>query len=582
MAAIVNALDNHTSKQIGEKGHVEYGWSNNIREKIAQFSFQVTRTKESDMDVLKNILRDILIHMKKMLTNSSGTLPDKEVAKGHLSVLYKLIGNTRDIIDGKGEYALTYMMIYTWYEFYPELAFFALKCLIDIGDEKIHPYGSWKDFKYFCSYCKKQGANVSHPLIQYSIQLLNHQLCQDSCNSELEMKISLVARWIPREKSTFGWLYQPLACDYFSQYLRYAYTVEQQKKAILKCKTEYRKLLSNLNNILDTLQIKQCKNVWSTINFDNVTSISIVKQKKALLNKNKNGSTKYPDNQDRVQCADNFKTHIQKSITGEKEVKGKRVGMEMFTKQALELSKQYDSQEEKDLLNSQWRDNASQTGALGKMIAMVDVSGSMSGDPLNVAIALGIRISEKSSLGKRVLTFSSDPSWVNLDGYDDFISQVEVLQRANWGMNTNFYAAMNLILDAIIENKMAPEDVQDLILVILSDMQMDDGDKTLNKVALYDSINNLYAAAGERLHGKPFKPPHILFWNLRSTSGFPSLSSQMNASMMSGFSPSLLNLFCDQGIDALQSATPWSQLERLLDNPRYKIMSAKLEEVVEF
>jgi uncharacterized protein with von Willebrand factor type A (vWA) domain len=36
------------------------------------------------------------------------------------------------------------------------------------------------------------------------------------------------------------------------------------------------------------------------------------------------------------------------------------------------------------------------------MIAMVDVSGSMEGDPMNAAIALGIRTAEKSLLGKRV------------------------------------------------------------------------------------------------------------------------------------------------------------------------------------
>ena len=82
----------------------------------------------------------------------------------------------------------------------------------------------------------------------------------------------------------------------------------------------------------------------------------------------------------------------------------------------------------------------------------------------------------------------------------------------------------------------------------------------------------MYAEAGMRTHGKPFKPPHLIFWNLRSTNGFPSLSNQANVSMMSGFNPSLLNLFCEQGLEALQSSTPWSQLERSLKNTRYDIM----------
>jgi hypothetical protein len=238
------------------------------------------------------------------------------------------------------------------------------------------------------------------------------------------------------------------------------------------------------------------------------------------------------------------------------------------------------SQLEKDLLNSQWRDNATQTGALGKMIAMVDVSGSMDGDPMHVAIALGIRIAEKSVIGKRVMTFSAKPQWVNLEPYPDFVSQVGVVRRAEWGMNTNFTSALDTILDAIIQNKMAPEDVQDMVLVILSDMQMDQGDRC-DKHALYETMKAKYEAAGIRVHGRAYKPPHILFWNLRSTSGFPSLSNQPNASMMSGFSPSLLNLFCEQGIDALQSCTPWSLLEKSLENERYKIMSDKFSQEFE-
>jgi len=302
------------------------------------------------------------------------------------------------------------------------------------------------------------------------------------------------------------------------------------------------------------------------------------KQKKAFLNIKKNGETRHPDNFDRIQCADNFNSYIQKAVKGEIEMKGKRVGMADFTKQALELLRN-GTQSEKDLLNSQWRDNSSQNGALGKMIAMVDVSGSMEGDPMHAAIALGIRIAEKSALGKRVMTFSAKPTWVNLERCPDFLSQVELIKNAEWGMNTNFYAALDLILDAIIQNKMAPEDVQDMVLVILSDMQMDQSDNC-NKEVLYDTMKVKYVNEGIRVNGVPYKPPHILFWNLRSTSGFPTLSNQPNASMMSGFSPVLLNLFCEEGVNALQSCTPWSLFVKSLENERYKIMENKFQEMI--
>jgi len=579
MAALINALDNHTPTQLGEKCHVEYGWSNNIQEKILQFSFQVTRTSQDGLNRLDMVLSEILMNLKYKM--DIGTIPEKEVARGLLSILYKMIAHTRDIVDGKGEYTLSYMMVYTWYKFYPELAKFALRCFVILDNKDVHQYGSWKDLKYFCEYCINKGETIDHPLIQFSISLINNQIKMDYKNLIYDApNISLAAKWVPREKSKFSWLYKALATNYFSDFLVTAKNDDQERKAILKCKTEYRKVLSTLNRHIETTQIKQCDQTWQHIDFNKVTSITLSKQKKAFLNIKKNGDKRYSDNFDRIQCAENFNTHIQKAVKGQLEMKGKRVGMADFTKQAFELLCFNGCQAERDLLNSQWRDNSSQNGALGKMIAMVDTSGSMGGDPIEAAIALGIRIAEKSILGKRIMTFSSKPTWINLEPYPDFISQVHVVKNANWGMNTNFHAAFDLILDAIIQNKMAPEDVQDMVLVILSDMQMDESD-TCDKGVLYDTMKVKYVNEGIRVNGVPYKPPHILFWNLRSTSGFPSLSNQPNASMMSGFSPALLNLFCDQGLNALQSCTPWSLLVKSLENERYKIMAYKFEEILD-
>ena len=589
MAALINALDNNTPNQIGENGHAEYGWSNSIQEQILQLSFQITRADDIRINNLSFTLEKLLSVIKWKF--ETGTLPEKEVAKGYLSVLYRMIGHTRDIIDGKGEYTLGYMMVYTWHKLYPELAQFALRCFyvisnyndtrcFSVDDEnKIHQYGSWKDFKYFCEYCKIRDGSVEHPLIKYSVQLINQQIRFDLSKSN-KSNISLAAKWCPREKSSFGWLYETLATDFFSEFLETANTDERRRKATLKCKTEYRKILSNLNKNIDTLQIKQCGKKWSDINFDKVTSISLTKQRKAFLNIDIEGKIRCQDDQDRIVCAEHFNNHIQKAIKGDIEMKGKRVGMADFTKQAIDLLRFKDNEIERELLNSQWRDNSTQNVALGKMIAMIDVSGSMDGDPMNVAIALGIRIAEKSLLGKRVMTFSAKPTWVNLEPYSDFVSQVKVVKNAEWGMNTNFHAALDLILDAIVTNKMAPEDVQDMVLVILSDMQMDAGDQSDKKV-LYDMMKAKYQEAGIRVHGAPYKPPHILFWNLRSTSGFPTLCNQPNASMMSGFSTAVLNSFCELGIAALESCTPWSLLVKNLENDRYKIMTDKLYQLIQ-
>jgi len=473
------------------------------------------------------------------------------------------------------------MMIYTWYNFFPDLAEFVLKCLVDLGDK--HQYGSWKDIKYLCEYCKAQGCDVKHGLVQFAIRLLNEQLKKDDVSSS---NLSLAAKWAPREKTKFSWIYAELATNYFPEYIATANNTQRYEKAVLKCKTSYRKLISSLNKKLDTLQIKQCGKEWSSIDFNKVTSISLGKQKKAFLNVDNKGKVRFPDDIDRIECAEHFNDHIKKAVNGEVEMKGARVGMADFTKQAHQLN-MCGSQIEKDLLNSQWRDNSKLTGALENFIAMVDLSSSMMGDPMDVAISLGIRIAEKSKLGKRVMTFSIYPKWINLDPFPDFVSQVGAISDGEIGYNTDFHKALDLILDAIIANNMDPLDVQNMVLAILSDMQIDEADartgatKTHQRTALFKAIEQKYAEAGMRVHGVPYKPPHILFWNLRNTSGFPCLSTEPEVSMISGFSPALLNDFCDKGMEALLSLTPWSQLVSSLSKDRYQILADQLEQVIE-
>jgi hypothetical protein len=311
------------------------------------------------------------------------------------------------------------------------------------------------------------------------------------------------------------------------------------------------------------------------------------KQKKAFLNIHKNGCQR-SELLDRIQCSENFKNTIKENLNNKIEMKGKRIGLNQFTVEAFDLINRKrmnnciseNLQLEMDLLNSQWRDNATQTKSLCSIIPMVDFSGSMDGAPRDCAFALGCRVAEKSLLGKRVLSFSKNPTWHNLENCNNFIEMVEVLQNGEVGFNTNFYRALKVILDAIIEKKLQPDEVSDMVLAIFSDMQIDEaeGNERTNMDCLYETIESMYYEAGMRIHNVPFKPPHILFWNLRSTNGFPVVSYQKNVSMMSGFSPALLNIFCEKGIDVLQSCTPWSILMDSLNNPRYQCLQDKIVE----
>jgi uncharacterized protein with von Willebrand factor type A (vWA) domain len=625
MTDFIAALDHSTQKTTGENGHAEYAWSNDIREKIVQFDFQCVRTTHQGMKELSATLSELL----RRLSVKQATEELEAERKQNLILLYKIIGKTRDIHGGKGEYALSYMMIFTWYEYFPELAQYALSCFVhpqtaseETEKDEAAPYGSWKDIKYLYRYVivyTKYTGN--HPLLQYSVKLVNAQLRKDYANylKSLDAEVvrdvpgkrapvSLLAKWIARESSNkFGTMYDRFATDYFKQYIDSAKTEESKTKAMNKAKMEYRKMCSSINKYLDTIQIKQAGKRWTEINHAKTTSITLAKQRKAIMNLPKgsgkvktdaNGDPcKRSEEQDRIQCAANFDAYRESLKTTSKELKGGKVSLVDFAKQALTILGEDAMDAEKDVLNSQWRDNNRQKSGkcLGNMIPVIDTSGSMEGDPMHAAIALGVRVSENSALPNRAFTFSAEPKWINLDGCDTFIEKVKVVSRGDSGTNTDFGKLLTMILDTIEKGELPAESVENMVLAIFSDMQMDanlyntyiagsinpiyDGGIYMSAEmrqranaaweSVYESIEARYAELGMKMYGKPFQPPHILFWNLRHTGGFPTLSTQKNASMMSGFDPAILNMFCDMGMDALRDLTPYNTLVRLLSSERY-------------
>jgi hypothetical protein len=621
MAAIVQALDNFTPTCAGENGHTELAWSNDIEERIVQFDFQCVRvSSDESMNSLLIVLTGLLSHLSSKRTDVVGEQKRKDL----LVLLFKIIGKTRDIEGGKGEYALSYMMIWAWYKYFPVMAEYAIALFVFppksvrlIDNQRVTveknveastvPYGSWKDIKLFCESIRKASGSEDHRLIDVCVGYMNLQLYEDvtAYTDSADANISLVSKWVPREKSKFGWLNKKLARAYFPVYMStHTGALDGKSKAEKKCMTQYRLLCSNLNRRLDTVQIKQTSKNWASIDHSKTTSITMAKQRKAFLNQKKTGSEPRTEDPDRVNCADNLRAYMDSLKKEGKEVKGKNVGLEMFTAQARELIPSYycptPNQDEIDILNSQWRDNSSKKNAngLGPMVAMVDMSGSMEGDPMNAAIALGCRVAEKSLAGKRVMTFSNEPAWVNLEGCDTFTQMVKTIvdSSSSAGMNTNFYKALDMILTVIEERRISPADVENMILAIFSDMQIDAnlamaeyGNYSTRDVeplrikmdVMFQQIKARYAEVGMRLYGQPLNPPHILFWNLRVTNGFPCLSTESNCSMMSGYDPAILNEFCELGLQALKDFTPYKMLIKLLNNDRYEPMETVMREYLD-
>ena len=254
---------------------------------------------------------------------------------------------------------------------------------------------------------------------------------------------------------------------------------------------------------------------------------------------------------------------------------------------------------------------------LGKLVPLVDVSGSMAGTPMEVAIALGILVSELThpTFRDRVLTFESSPSWVDLSSCGSIGDKVRTVQRAPWGGSTDFAAACERILDAAQRAKLTPGEIPDLI--VFSDMQFDEAGGMFDHYGGYggyggygrrsqpsswethfERLQRRFAEVGKAVCGEPYAAPRIIFWNLRgNTAGCPATADAPNTQLLSGFSPALLKLVMsgadivsedeevvqpDGTVKVVRSGpTPKQTVRKALDDSAFDAVRLKLSELSE-
>jgi hypothetical protein len=556
---------------IGENGHVQYDWTStetSFNEELTKLFFQLVRSGSSENEKkIRESFRKLLVSAKKVYEITGSVT--------NIEKLYVLIGNTRDIVSGKGEYKLGYILLDELSKEYPDLTERMATRFVEYDGK--HPLGSWKDIKYYASYVREQNEltkDYSKGMQFRLADMFAEQLKRDLDAMKEQKPISLAAKWLPSEKTKESWLFKLVA-------ERYNGMIPLSLDGRRKMYKDLRKVKSTLNKYLDTTQVKMCGKEWSSIDFNNVTSVTMTKQRNSFMNVKKNGVVRYPEMKDRVECSEKFTKHIDdvKKNVGGKRVNGIRTSIYDLVKGALYAK----SDLERDVINAQWKEykKNNKSEDLGYMIPMADTSGSMEADkclPLYNSIGLAIRCSEmaQGEFMNKVLTFSENPEWVDLTDYgDDFVCKVVKLKKSIWGLNTNFYAAMEKILECAAKSNMTPAQVEKLHLCVFSDMQIDEASLDIRgkRSVMFDTISKMCLVKGMECGYKSgFNVPHIVFWNLRSTSGFPVATTDSNVTMVSGYSSTLLNLFVNKGVDELKKSKPEEMLLELLENERYDLL----------
>jgi len=513
-----------------------------IKHKIIYFYFGSTRKYEKEhLTELSKQLDDLLCLLKTSLCECDDTI-EILIYISYFTLLFKLIVYTRDIYEGKGERELTYMMIDIWYRYFPILA----KHILEIIPEN---YGSWKDLKYFCKYTKNE------KYIDYCIELWNNQLQKDVNNKN----ISIVSKWIPREKSVFGWLFEKSAIDwYFRNYLTNNNANTNIKMNNIK--KEYRFILSSLNRKLRTPQIKETERKWSEIKPEEISVTTKSKQYNTFMNINKD------KNPDRIQCEYNFQKYFSEAKNIElwtrqfrilrlfslkTPTKWAELNEQKFTSCASSMrngvnkksfhlgeyiknphkqNQKYWDEIKKDILHSKSRNHSEKY-----LLPIIDISVIHPDEYMN-AIGIGCMISEISKIHNRIIVYDQQASWINLTGCDLETKIQKIKEKTVLKGKSNLLSAIELI-------KMAKPD-KNLILIIIGDL--------IDTTKLFDSKES----------------PKIIFWNIGSKIPKPLIMD--NNIFISGTSSSIIKyLYENLEIITHDEMDSYSFIKNLVNQTRY-------------
>lgn len=284
---------------------------------------------------------------------------------------------------------------------------------------------------------------------------------------------------------------------------------------------DYRKTLSKLRKALDIVETKLCEKRYEDIDFSKLPSKAQLLYRELFMKHAEERYVEYLkqlcDGKAKINAGTLLPVDIVSKILNDYNV-------------SLANRYLYDAMW-KNLPN--WFEGKEETG-----LCVVDVSGSMFGKPIEVAISLGLYCADKSNgvFKNTFITFSEYPELVKVQG-EDIVDKVINVRDSEWGYNTDFNKVLQLILDTAIKNNCSQSDLPNKLYVI-SDMQFDSAN---------GSGNTLHRDWVKKFAEHGYEMPAIVYWNVRTSNCgmFQEDKNGTNVAMVSGYSPVLFKNVID-------------------------------------
>lgn len=384
----------------------------------------------------------------------------------------------------------------------------------------IPTYGRWDDLYVF----------VGTKLEEFAFSLMKNQFFEDCFSMYEEREVSLLAKWLKSANSK---------------------NAETRRLGLLTARyfrisePVYRKTLASLRRYIDVTEVKMSNNEWGEIKYENVPSV--------CHNRNRNAFVKHDD--------ERYSAFLKAVEKGESKINAATLfPYDIVGKYMKDCGWHVSVHNTDATLEAQWKALPNYISEDKNYLIMADVSGSMTGRPMETSVGLGLYFAERNhgAFANYFMTFSSRPELVYFNPKLSLRDRVGSALEADWGGSTNLEAAFELLLVSAVKNNVLAEEMPDALIVI-TDMEIDD-----HYMRLGGFNTSFTSEMKRRFERVGYKMPTIVWWNVNARANTFHAEATDDVRFVSGSSASVFKDLCDN-----LGSSPRDLMLQILYSERY-------------
>lgn len=248
----------------------------------------------------------------------------------------------------------------------------------------------------------------------------------------------------------------------------------------------YRRTLSALRRYLNVVEVKMTAQEWEDIVYESVPSYAMKNYCRAFSHHD----------------FERFNAYVESVKKGNKVIKAS-------TLFPYDLIHEVLAGHYSDVVEQQWKALPNYIEGENNVIVMADVSGSMSGRPIETSVGLAIYFAERatSDYHNLYMTFSREPHFVRIKEGATLQDKIRQVLKTGVGYNTNLEKAFEYILATALKNNVTNEEMPKALMVI-SDLEID------NYIQSYglDFIGEMK----KKFASYSYVMPSLILWNVEA------------------------------------------------------------------